>query len=285
MMLRRIASAAFAVCYLALPALAGPLFDLQAGGGVEWNDAAKSYTASGGATLKYGESTIRAATLTAFYGTSQEDILSATATGAVQIENKGVTASGAAASYTASTGVLRLSGSPRLAKGTQTLNAGTSIVFNQKTGQATATGGVRLVTEGRTLEAAQATAFFSKVNGSFEAQRVVASGAVRITTPQHTITATAATYVLKPERIVLTGGVQAVSLKASPPQRAQAEQATYTPTTGKLLLSGNVRITQGENTLTGNQGEADINTGLASLKNSSGRVRGRVAIAQQPASQ
>ncbi|MCB2135833.1 MAG: lipopolysaccharide transport periplasmic protein LptA [Rhodobacteraceae bacterium] len=72
-------------------------------------------------------------------------------------------------------------------------------------------------------------------------------------------------------RLLASGGVTL----ASGADAAEAEDAIYTIASGEVILTGNVLLTQGSNTLTGQKLTVDLTTGT-------GRMDGRVHTVLQP---
>jgi lipopolysaccharide export system protein LptA len=73
------------------------------------------------------------------------------------------------------------------------------------------------------------------------------------------------------ERLFATGGVTLVSGT----EAVEAREALYTIETGVIVLTGDVLLTQGANTLTGQELTVDLKTGT-------GRMEGRVKTVLQP---
>lgn len=66
-------------------------------------------------------------------------------------------------------------------------------------------------------------------------------------------------------RLIASGGVTLVT----PTEAAEAQEAVYTISSGDIIMSGDVLLTQGPNTLAGEQLTVDLQTGT-------GRMEGRV---------
>ena len=67
-------------------------------------------------------------------------------------------------------------------------------------------------------------------------------------------------------------------LLVTPEEAAEGNEAIYTPLTNKVIMTGDVLLTQGGNTVAGDQLEVDLETGL-------GEVKGRVRTVLQPAAE
>ncbi len=75
------------------------------------------------------------------------------------------------------------------------------------------------------------------------------------------------------ERITATGGVTMVT----PTEAAEAQDAVYSPLTNEVVMTGDVLLTQGPNTLNGQRLTVDLATGT-------GRMDGRVRTVITPGS-
>ncbi|MFV0245218.1 MAG: LptA/OstA family protein [Qingshengfaniella sp.] len=76
------------------------------------------------------------------------------------------------------------------------------------------------------------------------------------------------------DRITASGGVMIVT----PTEAAEARDAIYTPASSEMVMTGDVVLTQGGNTLAGERLTVDLETGT-------GRVEGRVRTILQPGNQ
>ncbi|MCP5405741.1 MAG: lipopolysaccharide transport periplasmic protein LptA [Pseudomonadaceae bacterium] len=73
--------------------------------------------------------------------------------------------------------------------------------------------------------------------------------------------------------ITATGNVKIVRGSGENAETATGDKAVYTPTSGKLVLTGDVSLTRGGNTLRGNRLDYDVKAGKASMTGA-GSVRG-----------
>jgi len=103
---------------------------------------------------------------------------------------------------------------------------------------------------------------------------VVTQGELRLTAPE-ILVEYARTAQGAPGRdvssITASGGV----LLVTPTEAAEAETARYSPAENSIVMTGDVVLTQGANTLTGDRLVVDLATGT-------GRVEGRVRTILQP---
>lgn len=80
----------------------------------------------------------------------------------------------------------------------------------------------------------------------------------------------------KPTTMVATGGVTITRMADGDTETATGRQATYTPGSGLLVMTGDVTLTHGGHTLTGERLEYDVKAGKAKLT-SPNRVRATLA--------
>lgn len=120
------------------------------------------------------------------------------------------------------------------------------------------------------LDQTQGTAVFS---GGV----VVTQGEMKLTAPEITVRylrnadGSLSTDI---EDIAASGGVMIVT----PTEAAEAQEAVYTPSANQVVMTGDVVLTQGPNTLAGQKLTVDLITGT-------GRVEGRVRTILQPGSE
>jgi lipopolysaccharide export system protein LptA len=208
---------------------------IEADQGVEWRQNEQVYIARGNATAKRGETTIRADALYAHYRKTQDnrqEIYKITAEGAVKITTPKETITSDTAEYAVETSVFTLKGRPvKIDSGKSTLTAAL-VVYNTKAKMATVTGGAQVVEEKRRVRADRFVAFFKEEGGKQSLKRVEALGNVVITTPT---------------------------------EIARGNRGDYDDESQVATLSGNVRLTRGDNQLNGDRAEVNMKTGISKL--------------------
>lgn len=208
---------------------------IEADQGVEWRQNEQVYIARGNATAKRGETTIRADALYAHYRKTQDnrqEIYKITAEGAVKITTPKETITSDTAEYAVETSVFTLKGRPvKIDSGKSTLTAAL-VVYNTKAQMANVTGGAQVVEDKRRVRADRFVAFFKEEGGKQSLRRVEALGNVVITTPT---------------------------------EIARGNRGDYDAETQVATLSGNVRLTRGDNQLNGDRAEVNMKTGVSKL--------------------
>jgi lipopolysaccharide export system protein LptA len=208
---------------------------IEADQGVEWRQNEQVYIARGNATAKRGDTTIRADALYAHYRKTQDnrqEIYKITAEGAVKITTPKETITSDTAEYAVETSVFTLKGRPvKIDSGKSTLTAAL-VVYNTKAKMATVTGGAQVVEEKRRVRADRFVAFFKEEGGKQSLKRVEALGNVVITTPT---------------------------------EIARGNRGDYDAESQVATLSGNVRLTRGDNQLNGDRAEVNMKTGISKL--------------------
>ena len=208
---------------------------IEADQGVEWRQNEQVYIARGNATAKRGETTIRADALYAHYRKTQDnrqEIYKITAEGAVKITTPKETITSDTAEYLVETSVFTLKGRPvKIDSGKSTLTAAL-VVYNSKSKVATVTGGAQVVEDKKRVRADRFIAFFKEEGGKQSLKRVEALGNVVITTPT---------------------------------EIARGNRGDYDAESQVATLSGNVRLTRGDNQLNGDRAEVNMKTGVSKL--------------------
>ena len=208
---------------------------IEADQGVEWRQNEQVYIARGNATAKRGETTIRADALYAHYRKTQDnrqEIYKITAEGAVKITTPKETITSDTAEYLVETSVFTLKGRPvKIDSGKSTLTAAL-VVYNSKSKVATVTGGAQVVEDKKRVRADRFIAFFKEEGGKQSLKRVEALGNVIITTPT---------------------------------EIARGNKGDYDAESQVATLSGNVRLTRGDNQLNGDRAEVNMKTGISKL--------------------
>lgn len=224
---------------------------IEADQGVEWRQNEQVYIARGNATAKRGDSTIRADALFAYYHRTQDnrqEIYKITAERAVKITTPKETIWSDTAEYMVETGVFTLKGKPvKIDSGKNTLTAGL-IVYDSKAKKANVTGGAQVTEEKKRVRADRFVAFFKEEGGKQTLRRVEALGNVVITTPT---------------------------------EIARGNRGDYNAETQVATLTGDVRLTRGDNQLNGDRAEVNMKTGVSKLLAGDGRpVAGQTNPAQ-----
>jgi lipopolysaccharide export system protein LptA len=208
---------------------------IEADQGVEWRQNEQVYIARGNATAKRGDTTIRADALYAHYRKTQDnrqEIYKITAEGAVKITTPKETTTSDTADYAVETSVFTLKGRPvKIDSGKSTLTAAL-VVYNSKSKVAHVTGGAQVVEEKKRVRADRFVAFFKEEGGKQSLKRVEAIGNVVITTPT---------------------------------EIARGNKGDYDAESQVATLSGNVRLTRGDNQLNGDRAEVNMKTGVSKL--------------------
>jgi len=233
---------------------------IEADDGIEWQRDNKLYIARGNASAAQGGTTVEADKLTAFYrqgATGENEIYRLDADGNVRITSEEETASADKAVYDVFNGVLVLTGERvQLDTRDDRIVAKESLEYYEEKRLAVARGDALAIRGDRRLKADVLMVNFKPENSGERASQIdniEAVGAVVITTPT---------------------------------DLAQASQGNYVPDDGLATLSGDVRITRGENQLNGEYAEVDFNTGISRMLNGpdstgSGRVKALFLPAQK----
>lgn len=208
---------------------------IEADKGVEWRQNEQVYVARGNATAKRGDTTVRADTLTAHYrktADNRQEIWKIVAEGAVKITSAKETITSDTAEYIVETGVFTLKGRPvKLDNGKGVLTA-PMLVYDTKRQVANVSGGATVVEDKRRIRADRFVAYFKEEGGKQALRRVEAFGNVVITTPT---------------------------------EIARGDRGDYEAESRIATLSGNVRLTRGDNQLNGQRAEVNMKTGISRL--------------------
>jgi lipopolysaccharide export system protein LptA len=224
--------------------------EVTADQGLEWDKTQKLYIARGNARLTRGQTSIAAGILRAWYrddGTMRGQVYRVEAEGDVRIARGDLVATGGRGTYETDKHIGRLTGAGlAVSSGDSRLSATESIELHDERRVVVARGGVRLVRPGEELRAAVLTLHFEPVEsggrGRTRLARIEAEGDVRVSS---------------------CAGI------------VQARRVVYDPQSGDAQLSGDVRMTRGNDRLEG--AEAEINTKDGSMRVTSA-PRGRVAV-------
>ncbi|MGE3649885.1 MAG: LptA/OstA family protein [Reyranellaceae bacterium] len=248
-------AAAFALMVALLPGTvaaqaADRAIEVTADQGLEWDKTRKLYIARGNARLTRGRTSIAAGVLRAWYrddGTMRGQVYRVEAETDVRITRGDLVATGAHGTYDTDKHLGRLTGAGLAASsGDARLTATDAIEMYEDRRVVVARGGVRLMRPGEDLRATTLTLHFEPVEtgrrGRTQLARVEAQGDVRVVSCAGTV---------------------------------QADRIIYDPQSGDAQLSGNVKLTRGNDRLEG--AEAEINTKDGSMRVTSA-PRGRVAV-------
>lgn len=224
--------------------------EVTADQGLEWDKTQKLYIARGNARLTRGQTSIAAGVLRAWYrddDSARGQVFRVEAEGDVRITRGDLVATGGRGTYDTDKRLGRLTGAGlAVSSGDARLTASEFIELHDDRRVVVARGGVRLVRPNEELRAAVLSLHFEPVEtggrGRTRLARVEAEGDVRVTS--------------------CTGTVQ-------------ANRIVYDPQSGDAKLSGDVKLTRGNDRLEG--AEAEINTKDGSMRVTSA-PRGRVAV-------
>ncbi len=210
---------------------------IEADNGVEWRQNDLVYIARGNATAKRGDTTIRADTLTAHYirtKDNRQEITKLVAEGAVKIVTAKETITSDTAEYVVQSGVFTLVGRPVRIDNEKNVLTAPRVVYNNKERIAHVLGGAQVTEEKekRKVRADRLVAFFKEESGKNALKKVDAIGNVIITTPS---------------------------------EIARGEKGDYDAETRIATLTGNVRLTRGENQLNGERAIVNMKTGVSQV--------------------
>lgn len=222
--------------------------EISAARALIWDRAAKTYKADKDAHAKQGTFEVSADSILARYEGEGGDIREMTAEGSVVIVQPPYTAYGDHAIYDVIAKTAQLTGTGlAITTATEKLTAHDKIEFISSENRLTAYGNAVATRGTDTLKADTLNAFFaSSTDGKMALERITAKNNVIITTARETV---------------------------------YGDNGTYDVRTGKAVLTGKVRILQGENILEGTRADVDLNTGLSKLfagdnPETEGRVKG-----------
>lgn len=263
-----LASAAFLGALQATPALAQALGGGTGGDGlpiavdadqaIEWHQEQKAYVARGNAVAKRGDVTIEGDTLVAYYRdmpSGGTEIFRLAADGKVHIFSPEQNVYGDRAVYDVDKQVAVVTGSDlRLVTPTDVVTARDSLEYWEAQKLAVARGDAVAVREANRVRADVLVGLFAEgADGALEMTRIDAQGNVVITTPTDV---------------------------------ARGREGVYNLKTNIATLTGDVRLTRGDNHLNGQTAEVNMNTGVSRLLSTGNRtgerVRGLFVPGQQP---
>ena len=211
--------------------------EIDADQGIEWLSEDKIYLARGNAKAKQGDFYMRADILKAFYRNTKskkDEIYRIEANGQVVIRNLVQNVFGEHGIYDLDRSLIVVSGKNlRLDTGKEIVRAKESLEFWQNSKLAVARGSASASRQDRTIRANLLTVqFIEDKNGNLTAKQIDAQGGVLITTPSEVIVGNEGVYNVIDELVT---------------------------------LSGNVKITRGENQLNGSMAEVNLQSGVSRL--------------------
>ncbi|NBC31403.1 MAG: hypothetical protein GVY13_01880 [Alphaproteobacteria bacterium] len=215
----------------------GPL-EIQASESLEWHQEDRAYVARGDAVLSQRDVSVRADTLTAYYRELEggdTEIYQAVAEGGVVIEAPSGRALADRAVYDLDQDVVVLTGNAlRLENDADTLTASEAMEYWPSRNLAVARGDAAVVrgNEDRVTADVLTGEFAEDENGDLQLTIVSGFGNVLIDTETDI---------------------------------ARGDEAVYNLVTNVATLSGDVRLTRGENQLNGDHAEVDLDTGVSRL--------------------
>ncbi len=229
--------------------------EIFADDGIEWQRGNEVLIAQGNAKATRGSVSVSAQVLRAFYQKSQgggSDLTRLDAEGGVKIASPTDTLTGQAAVYDLQKAILMVTGKKVVYRtGADIISATRQMEYYETKLMAVARGNATASHEGKTIRSDILTAQFRRdKKGKTKIFRVQAFDRVLIVTQQDTV---------------------------------RADRGIYDIDSGIATLTGNVRITRGENQLTGDQAKINLNTGVSRLLTKPGgtkkkkRVRGILA--------
>jgi lipopolysaccharide export system protein LptA len=237
------------------PGAKGSPVEIESEQGIEWRRNDKVYIARGNAKAKRGDSQVFADTLTARYrdrANGSSEIWQLEADGQVRLTSPGRTVYGEKAVYNLDTRVLRMTGNNlRVVTTEETVTAEDSLEYHEGSQTILAHGNAVAVRGDRRVRADVLTGHLEKrTDGSYEITRLEADGNVEVKTKD--------TY-------------------------AKSAKGDYDLNKDFITLTGDVKITNGQNQFNGEYAEMDVNTGVSRLLGSPGGT-GKVKSLIMPSS-
>jgi len=215
---------------------------IEAAGSLVWQQADKTYHAIGDASATRGALNIKADELIAHYveENGQNQIQFLEANGHVVINDNGAIAVAPHAQYNTVTGDMDLTGQNLkiTTKKNEILSANQQIQFNDKSGKAMALGAPVMTRPDRKLSADRLDGQFVKdETGNWTLQTGNAAG-----------------------HVITTSGIGTAN-----PSISTSDTGFYDAAHGTALLTGNVKLSRGQNQLNGDRAEINMNTGESRL--------------------
>jgi lipopolysaccharide export system protein LptA len=215
---------------------------IDAAGSLVWQQSDKTYHAIGDASATRGMLNVKGDELIAHYveQNGQNEVQFLEANGHVIINDNGTVATAPHGQYNMVTGDMDLIGQDLHITDTknETLSANQHLQFNDKTGKAFAQGNPVMTRPDRKLVSDKLDGQFKKdETGNWQLQTGTAIG-----------------------HVVITTGIGTPN-----PSVSMSDNAFYDAEHNTALLTGNVRLTRGQNQMNGDRAEIDMNTGLSRL--------------------
>lgn len=201
-------------------------FELGADQGIEWRSKQKTYTARGNAVAKQGNSSIGADTLVFYTSGEDKSFNRILATGNVKVTSGSSVGYGDKGEYDAKQKLLLLTGSDlKITNENDTVTARDRIEYWTGRNAITAVGNAVIVRDGTRINSNKATLYFADdAEGKSKLSQIQADGKVK----------------------VLNNG-----------QTIYANHFAYNPDTDIALMTGDVRIVDGQNEYRGQRAEID----------------------------
>ena len=247
--------------------------EIHADQGIEWQQNAQAYIARGNASATQGEVTVNADQLIAYYRnntTGGSDVWRIDALGNVRIGTPAQSAHGDKAVYDVDNGVLVLTsktGKIWLETPGERITARDSLEYWNKRNLAVARGDAVAVRGDKTLRADVMTAHFTDASqpaGKAVGKQPASKAAGKDKDKGAGQNESRLKQIDAFNNVVVTG----------PTEIVRGNQGVYYADSGIAVLTGNVRITRGQNQLNGERAEVNMNTGISKLTGSNTRVGG-----------
>lgn len=259
--------------------------EISADQGIEWHRETQRYIAKGNASAKQGDTAVNGDTLIAYYRSQPNggtEIFRYEVQGNVQIINPGQTAVGDKGVYDVDSGVLVMTGKAlKLTTPSDVITARDSLEYWEQKRIAVARGNAVAANQDRRMTGDVLTTHFVEgrtppapppsTRANARPQPATARGRTAPPPP-------AAANVPGGQRMQRVEGFGNVHVSTAT-DIVRADRGVYNADTSIAMMSGNVRITRGQNQLNGDFAEVNLNTGISRLltsTDSSGdkRVRG-----------
>jgi lipopolysaccharide export system protein LptA len=257
--------------------------EIAADQGIEWHRETQRYIARGNASAVQGDTAVHGDTLIAYYRSQPNggtEIFRYEAQGNVRITNPTQTAFGDKGVYDMDTGVLVMTGkSLKITTPTDVITARDSLEYWDQKKVAVARGNAVAVSQERRMTGDVLTSHF--VEGRTAPQPAARPNARNQPAQRGrpAPTPAAAPNAQSGQRMQRIEGFGNVHVSTAT-DIVRADRGVYNADTSIAMMSGNVRITRGQNQLNGDFAEVNLNTGISKLltsADSSGekqRVRG-----------
>jgi lipopolysaccharide export system protein LptA len=257
----------------------GQPIEITATNGIEWDRAAQRYIANGNAVARQGDTTVHGDRLVAWYrpaATGGTEIYRYEAIGNVLFTTPTQTVEGDRGVYDVAGEVVVVTGKAlRLTTPTDTLTARDTLEYWAAREIAVARGNAMVVSAERRMTADVMTAHFTQTPAQ---PARAAPPPPRAARPGQRPAAPAPSGTggdQKLSRVEAFGNVHV----STPTEIARGDRGVYNMQTGIAQLAGNVRLTRGDNQMSGDFAEVNTNTGISRLlarpgEGGENRVRG-----------